>query len=316
MKAQLLKKILTWCALFSLIAGVFATSPAVFAKKKMKKIVVSSTAFKNGGDIANKYAYNGFDIPGAENISIPLNWKTMTKKVVSKTKSFAVTIVDLHPIAEKFVHLFAYNIPAGERSLEEGALSGDMAKAPLGTLVGRTTDGNAGYVGPYPPPNEGNHVYDITVYALNVEKLEIAALAQISEAGLKKLLKGKIVAKGKLKGNFGYTTTAMGDSMGDSAAMPKTVEITAAGFSPNSVTINAGEKVEFVNKDTQTHWPASDTHPTHTAYPQSGGCISSAFDACAALEKDGTWGFVFTEKGTWRYHDHLNPSFKGTVVVE
>lgn len=316
MKAQLLKRILTWCAIFSLIVGFFATSSAVSAAgKKMKKISVTSTAFRNGGDIPAKYAYNGFDISGAQNLSIPLTWK-VTKKVAKKTKSFAVTIIDRHPIAEKFVHLLAYNIPAATRSLEEGALSGDRAKAPVGTLVGRTTDGNAGYIGPYPPPNEGKHVYDITVYALNVEKLELKALSQISEAAFKKLLKRKIVAKGKLKGKFGYTTTAMEDSMSDSMAMSKIVEITAAGFSPSSVTVSAGQKVKFVNKDTETHWPASNLHPTHTAYPQSGGCISSAFDACKALAQDEMWEFVFTQTGTWNYHDHLNPNLGGTVVVE
>lgn len=314
MQSRLLKKMITWCALLSLIVGTFVVSPAVFAAgKKKKKIIVTSTAFKNGGDIANKYAYNGFDIPGAENLSIPLHWKTMTKKTVSKTKSFAVTIIDHHPIAQNFVHLLAYNIPAGERALEEGALSGDMAKAPLGTLVGRTTAGDAGYMGPYPPPNEGKHVYDITVYALNVEKLELEALSQISEADFKKLLKGKIVAKGKLKGKFGYTTTA---SMDDS--MPKIVEIeiAAAEFFPSSLRVSVGQEVTFVNKDTQTHWPASNPHPVHTAYPQGGGCISSAFDACKALAQNEKWKFVFTQAGTWDFHDHLNPSLTGTVIVE
>jgi Raf kinase inhibitor-like YbhB/YbcL family protein len=318
------KKIIASFAAFSLLAGLFISAPMVSAKsKKQKKVIVSSTAFRNGGDIPTKYAYNGFDIPGAENLSIPLAWK-VTKKVAAKTKSFAVTVIDHHPIAQNFVHLIAYNIPASTRNLEEGAGSGDMAKAPLGTLVVAATDGTIGYVGPYPPPNEGKHVYDITVYALNAEKLELEVFSQISEAGFKKLLKGKIVAKGKLKGKFGYTTTsmegAMDDSMGDSMAMApmttKTVEITSAGFSPNSVTVKTGEKVKFLNKDTEVHWPASNPHPVHTAYPQGGGCISSAFDACKALAQNEEWEFTFTQAGTWAYHDHLNAGVTGTVIVE
>lgn len=320
MNTSIFKKFVTLFTMATLAAGLFGAAPAVFAKgKKMKKISATSTAFRNGGDIPAKYAYNGFDIPDAQNLSIPLAWK-VTKKVAKKTKSFAVIMIDRHPIAEKFVHLLAYNIPASARSLEEGALSGahygDMTKAPPGTLVGITTGGNAGYMGPYPPPNEGKHVYDITVYALNAEKLELEALTQISEAAFKKLLKKKIVAQGKLKGKFGYTTTGVDDAMNDSTAMPKTVEIMAAGFYPSSVTISAGQEVKFVNKDAQTHWPASDSHPTHTVYPQSGGCISSAFDACKALAQDEEWEFIFTQTGTWNYHDHLNPSLTGTVVVE
>lgn len=301
------KKSLRFISLMAIMIGVLAMAPSAFAAKKIK---VKSPAFKNGGAIAAKYAYNGVDIPLAENLSIPLKWK-VTKKVAKKTKSFAVTIIDLHPIAQKFVHLLAYDIPADARSLAEGALSGDMSGAPFGTRATLNTAEFSGYAGPFPPPNEGRHVYEITVYALNVEKLELDSMQQISWGDFRRLVKKKVVAKGILKGKFGYTTNST-----MTAPMEKTVEITSAGFSPSSVTVSAGQKVKFVNKDTETHWPASDPHPLHTDYPQLGSCIGSFFDACSALAKDEDWGFVFNEKGTWRYHDHLNPSLKGTVTVE
>ncbi len=95
-----------------------------------------------------------------------------------------------------------------------------------------------------------------------------------------------------------------------------TVEITSAGFNPSTVTIKAGDKVTFTNKDTSTHWPASAVHPTHTDYPETGGCIGSKFDACKGLAQGESWSFTFNEKGSWNYHDHLNPSLKGTIVVE
>ena len=76
----------------------------------------------------------------------------------------------------------------------------------------------------------------------------------------------------------------------------------------------------FVNKDTAQHWPASAVHPTHVVYPESGGCIGSKFDACKGLAEGETFEFVFSEKGSWKYHDHLNccsdPAFFGTIVVE
>jgi len=95
-----------------------------------------------------------------------------------------------------------------------------------------------------------------------------------------------------------------------------TVEVTSAGFSPSSLTINAGETVVFVNRDSSPHWPASDVHPTHQAYPEPGGCIGSKFDACRPLAQGESFSFTFNQRGSWRYHDHLNPSSTGTIVVQ
>jgi len=95
-----------------------------------------------------------------------------------------------------------------------------------------------------------------------------------------------------------------------------TVEITSSGFSPNTLTITAGDTVAFVNKDTNSHWPASAVHPTHTLYPESGGCLGSTFDACKGLAQEEAFSFKFDQKGTWKYHDHLNPGLTGTIVVQ
>ncbi len=94
------------------------------------------------------------------------------------------------------------------------------------------------------------------------------------------------------------------------------VEITSSGFNPKSLSIDAGDKVTFVNKDSKPHWPASDVHPTHGAYPESGGCIGSKFDACKGLAEGERFLFTFDERGSWDYHDHLNPRESGTIVVE
>ncbi len=99
-------------------------------------------------------------------------------------------------------------------------------------------------------------------------------------------------------------------------ALANTVEITAAGFSPSALAIKAGGTVAFVNKDAAQHWPASAVHPTHAVYPETGGCRGSRFDACKGLAEGESFEFVFNEKGSWKYHDHLNPSLFGTIVVE
>ena len=103
----------------------------------------------------------------------------------------------------------------------------------------------------------------------------------------------------------------------DGRCIPEnTVEMSSTGFSPNSLTVKAGDTVTFVNKDTNQHWPASAVHPTHTVYPESGGCIGSKFDACKGLAEGESWSFVFNEEGTWKYHDHLSSSLTGTIAVE
>ena len=107
-----------------------------------------------------------------------------------------------------------------------------------------------------------------------------------------------------------------------SGGQEKTVEMTSNGFSPQTVTINKGDKVTWVNLDTNPHWPASASHPTHTVYPGSGiqKCGTAEqpniFDACKELGPEETFSFTFNEVGEWNYHDHKNPSLFGKVIVQ
>jgi len=100
------------------------------------------------------------------------------------------------------------------------------------------------------------------------------------------------------------------------------VEIFSTGFSPRTLRIKVGDSVTWINRDSSPHWPASDLHPTHTLYPGSGihKCgtpeQSEIFDACRGLAQGESFTFTFKYKGTWNYHDHLNPSLIGTIIVE
>ncbi len=82
---------------------------------------------------------------------------------------------------------------------------------------------------------------------------------------------------------------------------------TSDGYTPEEVTISAGEAVSFVNESDEYHWPASDIHPTHSIY--------SEFDPRAPVAPGDTWTFVFEEPGEWAFHDHLRANRKGTVHV-
>ncbi|MBI2005359.1 MAG: hypothetical protein HYS80_01195 [Candidatus Aenigmarchaeota archaeon] len=94
------------------------------------------------------------------------------------------------------------------------------------------------------------------------------------------------------------------------------IDITSSGFSPRLSGVKLGDTLVFVNKDTSPHWPASDIHPTHSAYPEKGGCIDSKFDACKELKQNGKYEFTFFQSGSWCFHDHLNPSVTGCVDVQ
>ena len=91
-------------------------------------------------------------------------------------------------------------------------------------------------------------------------------------------------------------------------------------YTPETIHISVGQKVTFVNKD-DAFWPASNLHPTHTAYPGSdiAKCFNSQrskiFDACKSLGVGKEYSFVFDNIGEWRYHDHINPRATGTIIV-
>ena len=97
-----------------------------------------------------------------------------------------------------------------------------------------------------------------------------------------------------------------------------TVTYTENGFIPTSVEIQKGESVEFKNESGESVWVASAMHPTHAVYPQKseGDCLGSSFDACKAVESGSSWTFTFTEVGSWNYHNHVQASHWGTVVVK
>lgn len=81
-----------------------------------------------------------------------------------------------------------------------------------------------------------------------------------------------------------------------------------SGFNPESLTINTGETVGFVNESNDAIWPASDVHPQHAELPE--------FDAERSIEPGETYTHTFEEEGEWGYHNHRNPSITGTIIVE
>ena len=85
------------------------------------------------------------------------------------------------------------------------------------------------------------------------------------------------------------------------------VEATTSGFVPQTITIKAGTKVVWTNKSGQAITVNSASHPTHLKWP---------FLNLGKFDNDGSVSVVFEKAGTYKYHNHLNPSQTGTVIVE
>lgn len=85
------------------------------------------------------------------------------------------------------------------------------------------------------------------------------------------------------------------------------VIMTDDGYQPEDLEIELGEKVIFKNDGKDDRWPASNIHPTHEIY--------SDFDPKKSVLPGDSWSFVFDKAGTWRWHDHLDPSLNGAITV-
>jgi Raf kinase inhibitor-like YbhB/YbcL family protein len=152
---------------------------------------LSSRAFEDGKPIPVKYAHQG--VTGGKNISLPLAWTN----VPEGTKSFALSMVDPHPVARDWVHWLILNIPQDVLSIAEGA---SVKKVPPGVKELYNSYGELGYGGPQPPKGSGPHPYIITLYALNVEKLEMGA--NINLTAFLEVIEGKILTTAEITGIY------------------------------------------------------------------------------------------------------------------
>jgi len=85
-----------------------------------------------------------------------------------------------------------------------------------------------------------------------------------------------------------------------SFAATTTVKITATAFSPQTVTVELGDTVKWVNSDNANHQVVAD---------------NGAF-ASPILRPNETYSFTSKAAGKFPYHDALHPAIKGTVTVK
>lgn len=86
------------------------------------------------------------------------------------------------------------------------------------------------------------------------------------------------------------------------------VTVTSASFSPQEIIIKVGESVTWLNAGSEDHQVNSAPHPTHTTY--------QPLNTVGLLKPGDKQSLTFPTAGTYKYHDHLNPSLFGSVTVQ
>ncbi|MCF8108226.1 MAG: YbhB/YbcL family Raf kinase inhibitor-like protein [Desulfohalobiaceae bacterium] len=151
---------------------------------------LQSPAYNDKASIPVKYAMPG---AGGENLSVPLTWTDPPEG----TRSFALTMLDPHPVANNWIHWMVIDIPAETRKLEEGASGKQM---PEGARELSNSFGKGGYGGPQPPAGTGEHPYVCTLYALSTESLDLDARASLAD--FEQAIQGKVLDKAEYTGIF------------------------------------------------------------------------------------------------------------------
>src|SRR5665213_3009386 len=167
------------------------------AKTKVPRLKVTSAQIAPRAAIADEQVANTFGCKGG-NISPEIKWSGAP----AGTKSFAVSIYDPDaPTGSGFWHWVVYNIPATTTELPKNAGDQKANLMPAGAIQSRTDFGVSGYNGPCPPPGDKPHRYHVSVFAVDVPKLDGDQNTPAAVVGFQ--LHFHTIAKGVLTGKYG-----------------------------------------------------------------------------------------------------------------
>jgi plastocyanin len=83
-------------------------------------------------------------------------------------------------------------------------------------------------------------------------------------------------------------------------AVPNSIEVKDFMFMPTTLTVTAGDKVTWVNRDDEPHTVVSDT-----------GMFRSS-----AMDTGESFSFKFDKPGTYHFTCSIHPRMVGTIVVK
>ena len=144
---------------------------------------ITSTAFKNGEMMPEKYGYT------RDNVNPPL----AIEDVPDGTESLVLIMDDpdaLEPAGKVWDHWVVWNIDPDLREIPEdwGVSEGEE---------GKTDYGETRYGGPNPP--DGVHTYQFRIYALDTE---LSLSGTPTKADLEEAMEGHVLDRAKLEGNY------------------------------------------------------------------------------------------------------------------
>jgi Raf kinase inhibitor-like YbhB/YbcL family protein len=144
------------------------------------KMKITSSAFREGGDIPSKFSRDGQDINPALRI----------EGTPSNAKSLLLIMDDPDAPVGLFTHWLVWNVDPKTTEIAEKSV-------PKGAVQGTNDYPALGYGGPQPP--SGTHRYYFKIFALD-QTLDLKAGARRSEVDA--AMHGHVIAQGELMGRY------------------------------------------------------------------------------------------------------------------
>ncbi|HEC81165.1 MAG TPA: YbhB/YbcL family Raf kinase inhibitor-like protein [Thermoplasmatales archaeon] len=169
-------------AVIILLVSVASVFPGCVEEEhsEISSMLLSSSAFENGGVIPMEYTCDGTDV------SPPLNFSGTPENA----ESLVLIMYDPDAPSGTFTHWLVWNIPVATKGFSEG----EKIVYPQGT----NGFGVTGYRGPC-PPSGATHRYFFKIYALDT-KLDLKPGATREQ--LENAMSGHILAEGQLMGTY------------------------------------------------------------------------------------------------------------------
>jgi Raf kinase inhibitor-like YbhB/YbcL family protein len=148
-------------------------------------MLLTSTGFGAGAKIPMRFTCDGADI------SPQLAWTDPP----SGTRSFAIICADPDAPTGIWYHWAVFDLPAGTRDLAE-----NHPRDSISVRQAVNDFGKQRYGGPCPPHGNGSHHYRFTLYALDIERLDVPAGARCRD--VEKAAKLHAIATATLTGLY------------------------------------------------------------------------------------------------------------------
>ena len=151
-------------------------------------LILTSTAFKEGGAIPAKHSCDGMET------SPPLAWSGTPPGTVT----FALIVDDPDAPARTWVDWVLFNLPGNLTALPEGVPKEDQLREFGAALQGRNDFRRIGYGGPCPPAGRA-HRYIFRLYALDVA---VPLRFEASKQEVERAMRGHVLAEATLMGTY------------------------------------------------------------------------------------------------------------------